>query len=315
MKRILGLILMGIGLTCIGYSQVSAPPDVYAKWIATNVTITNTVTEQNISLPLPTSGITKYSFHYVYIFFSGSTCSVNALDVNTTGTLLGTFPNTTTNGQIPIGGLLTNAFSTPSQVTPGSKLPILVLKGNGAVNSLSGNLHLVTAAGIDWTGCTLNILYKGTTNEEEGNIARGVFAPSDVSVTLGTPSSTGVINTNVDLYRFILDPPGKTGYKAGFAVDNITFCVLPKAADLTYRGTKPVSIQVIQGSVFTNGSNILAVSSITNSCAVIEIGSIANVTLRPIDHLYIDAYVDHATGYPSTGFGELVATMHGHVIY
>ncbi len=305
----LALCLAFLSSLMIGQQQ--APPDVYTKWMATGKTIT---LGTGMAIPLPTSGVTKYNFHYVYMFFRGSCI---ASDINTVvGTISGVFPNSPSSDGVPIGSVLNP--QQPGQ--PGAfgqvanAPPVIVLKGNGAVNSLSAYVVI----GGTWSGspCTLDVLYKGTIKEEEGATPAGVLVPAyTVASNEGltpTTSTSGAMTT----YTYNI----ATANTNGFAIYSVTWCVLPISTTGAFRATTPVVVGASTNSTqmlhLSNGTgSLLGKYAVTNGCYTI--GSPTGVSALAILNGYgtdgtqgkitITYTFPTAAAYPTST--ELVATV------
>jgi hypothetical protein len=298
MKRIISLILGVLSLGVVAIAQ-PVPPDVYLKWVGQGIPLTATLT-QDIVLPLPQSGISRYSFHYIYLYFNGH-CNLSDFSSLTTASLRGYVPQPNGGGDsvIQLGGLVNqNPFS------GGNGGPLYIMKGNGAVNALKSTLYLVSN-NTDVSTCTLDVLYKGTIHEEEGNTTVGVYAPTNIEIdnhaVAPTVTTSGAMTTYAYPYPV---------FNANIAVNQITFCTLPIATTGAFRATTPV---MVTGHITTASGTVVPLGyySITNGCYTISnpgLGIFGTGGEAVISYTF-------PTAATYAQQGELVATMSGRVVY
>jgi hypothetical protein len=304
-QRLIGILVwVGLIFGVYGQPQTTAP-DVYLQWELVGQPLTNAAS-QTITIPMPQSGISKYSYHYVYVYISAP-CMPVYIDYGTYGSLTGSVPITsTTSRNISIGGLISQ--NVVGNLQGGSAL---LMKGNGAVNSLSASLTLLAGSGFNFSACTMDVLYKGTTKEEEGNNALGVYNPTEIYFsTVGiTPSVTANgtatwYSYNINTYGF-----GATAFNNTIAIDAMYFCVNPSFYTGLYRATSPVTLEVSIAS--TN----LGVYSVTNSCMNIQMSNRNLGLIQKGGSLQAIFIFPSAVAYPTAWDGELQLSVYGHVVF
>jgi hypothetical protein len=269
---------------------------------------------QTVPIPLPQTNISKYSYHYVYIFLSPP-CNPAYISNNTYGFMTGQYQlggGITRN--VPVGGLVSQEAATVA----GSNSSILTMKGNGAVTSLTASITLYAGGSYSLGACTMDVLYKGTTREEEGAIPVGVYSNSKIAFTNRnwTPS-VSTSGTATTYYYYVSGPYdpllGTNTFENAVAVDSIYACVNPNDATGLYRGTTPILVQLaVQG--LTPNPVPLGYYSLTNGCLNISPtnGSLAIITSG--GDFDIAFTFPTATAYPTTT-KELAVTVFGHNIY
>jgi hypothetical protein len=156
----------------------------------------------------------------------------------------------------------------------------------------------------------MDVLYKGTTKEEEGAIPVGVYSNSKVMFSnAGVSPSVSTSGTATTYYYYIHYPGyGVTSFENAVAVDSIYVCVNPVPTTGLYRGTTPVMAEIATQSV------PLGKYSLTNGCLNISPtnGSLAIVTVG--GEFDIGFTFPTATAFP-TNTTELVVNVFGHNIY
>ena len=308
MKQRLIEILIGVVVTLgvmVG-QPASPPPDVYLQWVIVGQTLDST-SPQSITIPLPQSNVSRYSYHYVYAFLSAP-CTASTLNYGTYGTIFGSYPlSGATNRVVPIGGLIGENFVAGNNITG----TVLTMKGNGAVDALSANLTLVAAPGQHFTGCNLDVLYKGTMKEEEGTRPLGLYAPLEISFSNYGFTPVTYTNGSATVQSFMIYNPGfgTTNFNNTVVIDDIYFCVNPVQTTGLYRATSPVELILNDGEVHNIGDY-----SVTNGCMRITsafgaIGIIPKGGQMTAQFLY-----PTAVSYP-TDASELLITVFGHNIY
>ena len=179
------------------------------------------------------------------------------------------------------------------------------MKGNGAVNSLSSTLHLVDSGGLFVHNCTIDVLYKGTTKEEEGFNPVGVYAPSTIGIdSYGAAHSSGT-SGSIKTFTYDLVIPGDTGYKPNFAIEQLIMCVLPNSTSGLFTATTPVVFfpYITGGSYGTQG---LGHYSLTNNCMTVNSAKENFGVVQNGDVLHFNAMFPSVATYDGSEFNLIV---------
>jgi hypothetical protein len=293
-------------VACSAIAQ-TAPPDVVEQWIVTNQILGVVSNVGKTYIPtLP--NLTRYKFHYFYVFInkasvSGQACTATSISTSSTAIVYGsvaTGGTSPTSDVVPIGGLL-NILPTTN---PSVNVANFVIKANGGFSSIIAEVaYLGGSSGLG--GCQVDVLYKGTVTEEEGTNAMGAFAQTGILLSTAGQDAhmTEVVSTHTTAYT--LPIVGPAGFVPSGTIGNMVLCILPEASTGVFRDTSNPVVGSVYIVPLLNPATMISLGTFViypnQGCAQVrtDIGSLGTVWVGST--MYATFSAPTSSGYPFTG--------------